>query len=83
MKTVAIPSGEPSGRITCNRCGNASQFVEMANNVLVTTHYVQNRDGSFTQEESETEVLGEVRLLCGQCGADLSQYHSHFMEMTF
>lgn len=80
---VHIPSGEPAGRITCPDCGNAKDFVEIADKVLVTTHYVQNIDGSFTPEDNETEVFGEVKFICGSCGRDLSAYHSHFLEMSF
>ncbi len=83
MKKVRIPKGEPAGRITCHVCGNSADFVEVAENVLVTTHYVQNADGSFTPQENETEIHGEVRLLCGKCGADLTPFHGHFLEMIF
>lgn len=83
MKKVQIPSGEPVGRIACEQCGNSTEFVEIAENVQITTHYVQNSDGSFTVEDNATEMLGEVRFLCGQCGADLSRFHGHFQEMSF
>ncbi len=83
MKKVKIPTGEPAGRITCQSCGNNTDFVEVAEDVLVTTHYVQNADGSFTPRENETEIHGQVRLLCGKCGADLTPFHSHFLEMIF
>jgi hypothetical protein len=83
MKSVPIPSGEPAGRIVCPRCGNAKNFVEVAGNVLVTTHFIQNRDGSFTTVDRETENLGEVKLYCGHCSTDVSQFHSHLHEMIF
>ncbi len=83
MKKVKIPTGEPAGRITCPECGNSTDFVEVAENVLVTTHYVQNADGSFTPQENETEIHGEVRLLCRNCGADMTPFHGHFLEMIF
>ncbi|WP_028581126.1 hypothetical protein [Desulfogranum japonicum] len=82
-KKVQIPVGDPAGRITCNKCGNKKDFVEIAENVLVTTRYTQNSDGSFTPEENDTEVFGAVKFICGQCGEDLSRYHSHFLEMSF
>ncbi len=83
MQKVKIPSGEPAGRIACNVCGNNRDFVEVAENVLVTTRYVQNSDGSFTPEENDTEIYGGVRFICGKCGEDLSRYHAHFQGMSF
>ncbi len=83
MKKVQIPSGEPVGRIVCEQCGNSAEFVEIAENVQITTRYVQNSDGSFTVEENATEVQGEVRFLCGQCGTDMTRFHGHFQEMSF
>ncbi len=83
MKKVHVPAGEPTGRIVCTGCGNKGEFVEVADGVLVTTRYIQNLDGSFTPEENETEVFGEVKFICGKCGKDLSQYHTHFLEMSF
>jgi len=83
MKKVQIPSGEPAGRIACQQCGNAKDFVEIAENVLVTTRYRQNSDGSFTPEESDTEIFGAVKFVCGVCGADLTRFHGHFLEMSF
>lgn len=83
MNKVQMPSGEPVGRIICPRCGNAKDFVEIASNVLVTNHFHQNRDGSFSSVRSETEIAGEVRLHCGRCSADLSEFHAHMQEMTF
>lgn len=83
MKKVQIPTGEPAGRIICPRCGNSVNFIEVADNVLMTTHFVQNRDGSFSPKDSETEVVGEIKLFCGQCSADISEFHGHLNEMIF
>ncbi len=83
MKKVHIPAGEPAGRIACTQCGNNKHFVEIAENVVVTTHYQQNSDGSFTPEDNSTEIFGEVKFLCGKCGADLTRFHAHFLEMSF
>ena len=83
MKKVQIPSGEPVGRIACPHCGNDAEFVETADNVQVTTRYVQNSDGSFTPMENSTEIHGEVQFVCGQCGADLTRFRRHFLEMSF
>jgi len=81
--TVAVPAGQPSGRIVCPECGNDSDFFEVAEEVTITTRYQQNDDGSFSTQEDESEVLGEVRFFCGACNADLSQFHDHFLEMLF
>jgi len=83
MKKVHLPTGEPAGRIVCQQCGNNSNFVEIAENVLVTTHYSQNSDGSFTSEENTTEILGEIKFICGKCGEDMTRFHAHFLEMSF
>ncbi|MCL2340342.1 MAG: hypothetical protein FWC49_01405 [Proteobacteria bacterium] len=83
MHKVHIPAGEPAGRIVCQQCGNARHFVEVAENVQVTTRYQQNSDGSFTLEDNTSEIFGEVKFVCGQCGADLTRFHGHFVEMSF
>lgn len=83
MKKVQVPSGEPAGRIVCQQCGNTKNFVEIAENVLVTTYYLQNSDGSFTPEDNTTEIFGEIKFACGKCGEDLTRFHSHFLEMSF
>lgn len=70
-------------RITCPECGNTTEFLEIADGVVLTTRYIQNSDGSFSQEIDESEVLGEVRFYCGECGSDLSQFHKRFVEMLF
>ena len=46
------------GRIICPTCGNDRDFIEVARNVIVTTRYIQNLDGSFTPEENEIEIGG-------------------------
>ena len=83
MKKVQIPSGEPVGRIVCEQCGNNTEFVEIAENVQITTHYVQNPDGSFTIEEQTSQALGDVKLYCGNCEEDLTAFHQRFSEMIF
>lgn len=82
-KKVTIPTGRPSGHLTCPVCGNTEDFIELARNVTVTTRYLQNEDGSFTPEENETDIHGDVRLLCGKCSADMTSYHNHFLDMIF
>lgn len=82
-KKVKVPVGRPAGHLICPVCGNSQEFVELARNVTVSTRYVQNRDGSFTPQENETEIHGTVHLLCGKCGNDMTDYHSHFMGMLF
>lgn len=83
MKKVQMPSGRPMGRIVCPLCGNDRDFIEIARNVVVTTKYVQNDDGSFTPEEEDSEVRGRIELYCGQCDADVSFFHNHLNEMLF
>lgn len=70
-------------RITCPVCGNDNDFVEVADNVVLTTRYVQNEDGSFIQDGDESQILGEIKFYCAECNADLSASHSRFLEMLF
>lgn len=70
-------------KITCPNCGNDRDFVEVADSVILTTHYVQNEDCSFTQDGDESQILGEIRFFCGECNADLTQHHQRFLEMLF
>ena len=70
-------------RITCPQCGNDTDFFEVAEGVEITTHYVQNGDCSFTQDGDESQVLGDIKFFCGECNADLSQFHQRFVEMLF
>ncbi|MEN8200214.1 MAG: hypothetical protein ABFR63_09090 [Thermodesulfobacteriota bacterium] len=73
----------PANRISCPECGNDEDFYEVAENVTITTRYSQNNDGSFTPEEDNSQVLGEIKLICGQCQKDLSFFHQRFSEMLF
>jgi DNA-directed RNA polymerase subunit M/transcription elongation factor TFIIS len=70
-------------RIVCPECGNDTDFVEVADDVIITTRYIQNDDSSFTQEDDESQVLGEIKFYCGECDADLSAFHQRFLEMLF
>ena len=72
-----------SYRIVCPNCGNDRDFFEVADGVILTTHYVQNNDCSFTQEGDESQILGEIRFFCSECNTDLSQFHQRFVEMLF
>ncbi len=74
---------EQGQRITCPVCGNDEDFLEVADGVILTTRYIQNEDGSFTQDSDDSEVLGRIKFFCGECSADLTQYHQRFMEMLF
>jgi hypothetical protein len=69
--------------ITCPTCGNNKEFIEVAENVIITTEYTQNPDGSFTPEEDNSQILGPVRLVCGECEEDLTAFHQRFSEMLF
>ena len=70
-------------RIKCPRCGNDSDFLEVADGVVLTTRYVQNEDGSFSQEGDESQILGEIKFYCSECNADLTEFHQRFLEMLF
>ncbi|MDF1577752.1 MAG: hypothetical protein RQ753_06510 [Desulfurivibrionaceae bacterium] len=72
-----------TARISCPICGNDKEFLEVADGVILTSHYIQNKDGSFTQDGDESEILGDITLFCGDCGADLTEYHQHFLDMLF
>ena len=83
MKNIKISTGKPIGRIVCPNCGNDRDFIEVAQDVVVTTRYSQNDDGSFTPSDSDSEVLGKVGLFCSQCDFDVTAFHNHLMEMIF
>jgi len=69
--------------IKCPHCGNAKNFFEITDDVITTTHYRQNHDGSFTIEEQCSQALGDVKLFCGNCEEDLTDFHQRFSEMIF
>ena len=69
--------------ITCPECGNKSDFFEVADGVILTTRYVQNSDGSFSQDGDESQILGEIRLFCAECNHDMTRFHQRFVEMLF
>jgi DNA-directed RNA polymerase subunit M/transcription elongation factor TFIIS len=69
--------------LKCPYCGNESDFFEITDDVITTTHYIQNRDGSFTIENKNSQSLGDVKLFCGNCEEDLSSFHQRFSEMIF
>lgn len=70
-------------RIICPHCGNEWNFYQIAEEVKLTTRYVQNADGSFTLLSDDSRILGEVKLYCGECQTDLSEFHNRFLEMLF
>ena len=78
-----LPDHTKTARISCPICGNDEDFLEVADGVILTSHYVQNPDGSFTQDGDESEIMGEIKLFCGDCGADLTEFHQHFLDMLF
>lgn len=69
--------------LRCSHCGNESDFFEITDDVITTTHYVQNKDGSFTLENKSAQSLGDVKLFCGNCDEDLTSFHQRFSEMIF
>ena len=70
-------------RIICPHCGNDRNFYEIAEDVTLTTRYVQNCDGSFTPHSDDSRILGDVKLYCEECQADLIEFHNRFLEMLF
>lgn len=70
-------------RIACPSCGNDSDFFEVADGVILTTRYIQNSDGSFSQDGDESQILGEIRFFCAECNEDLTTHHQRFVEMLF
>ncbi|MCK4839959.1 MAG: hypothetical protein KAS94_14235 [Desulfobulbaceae bacterium] len=72
-----------TAKISCPVCGNDEDFLEVANGVILTSRYLQNDDGSFILDSDESEIMGEVKLICGDCGADLAPYQQHFLDMLF
>lgn len=80
-----MSSSEPTivNRLSCPVCDSDVDFFEIAEDALVTTYFKQNQDGSFTANDQHTEILGNVRFFCGNCGEDLDKYHDRFKEMIF
>lgn len=81
-----MPSVNVAGianRLICPICGNDEVFFELANDVLLTSHYTQNSDGSFSHDSDNTQINGDILLFCGTCQEDLTQYHQRFREMIF
>lgn len=73
----------PGGRIVCPECGNDLLFHEVAEEVTLTTRYIQNPDGSFTPQSDDSRIMGVVKLYCAECQHDLSRFHNRFVEMLF
>ena len=67
-----------ANRLVCPTCGNDEVFFELANDVLLTSHYTQNSDGRFTHDSDTTQINGEVLLFCGACQEHLTSYHRRF-----
>ncbi len=72
-----------ANRLTCPFCNNDSNFFIIAEDAIITTHYKQNEDGSFTAESNESEIFGDTKLFCGNCGEDLPHFQDRFQEMQF
>ena len=79
-KVTTFPSAQ---RINCPECSNNKEFLEVSDGVILTTRFIQNSDGSFSQELDDSQVLGQVKFYCGDCGADLTHFHKRFLEMLF
>lgn len=70
-------------RIVCPHCGNDHDFIEVADEVIITTRYIQKNDCSFAQAGDESQVMGDISFFCGECNADLTLFHPRFLEMLF
>jgi hypothetical protein len=70
-------------KVSCPYCGNDDYFYEVAEDVTITTSYVQNDDGSFSTVSDDSKIQGEVRFFCGECHKELKEYHEHFLDMLF
>ena len=77
------PISNKVARISCPTCGNDQDFYEVADGVILTSRFLQNKDGSFTHDGDESQVLGEIMFFCGECESDLTQFHKHFLDMLF
>jgi len=80
---MSLSQPKVANLLVCPHCGNTSEFFEISDDVITTTHYVQNGDGSFTLECKSSQSLGDVKLFCGNCEEDLSSFHQRFSEMIF
>ena len=69
--------------IKCPECGNEHDFIEVIENEIITNHYIQNSDGSFSLEEQSSQSVGTSKLFCGVCEEDLSGFFDRFAEMIF
>jgi len=72
-----------SNLLRCPECGNDREFVEVSGEVITTTFYQQNPDGSFTPVDQESEQASGPHLYCGNCEKDLSALYPRFAEMVF
>lgn len=70
-------------KISCPVCGNDTEFLEVADEVILTSRFIQNPDGSFSEAGDDSQVLGEVKFICGECHADLAPFHQRFLDMLF
>lgn len=80
---MSMPERRAVNLICCPACGNSEDFIEVAENVIITTCYLQNPDGIFTPDGDSSQIVGPVRLICGECEEDLTAFHQRFTEMLF
>jgi hypothetical protein len=83
MPTATARPPGIANRLVCPACGNDETFIELAHDVMLTSYYHQNSDGSFTHESDATQINGEILLFCGACQEDLTHCHQRFREMIF
>lgn len=70
-------------RLRCPACGNEQCFFEINEDVVTTTHYNQNTDGSFTPEKRVDQSFGSSKLFCNDCEEDMTDNHQQFSKMIF
>lgn len=89
VDTRTPPPSTPKGvtkianKLRCPSCGNEQCFFEINEDVITTTHYLQNTDGSFTLEERTEQSFGSPKLFCNECEEDMTNYHQQFSKMIF
>ena len=78
-----MPQKAVANLLKCPQCGNQRDFLEVIENEIITNHYSQNPDGSFSFNEQSSQSTGTSSLYCAVCEEDLSGFLDRFLEMIF